>query len=83
MAACVLHNFIRKKFPKMTNNLLDHEDPNSHDIIPGAWRQDVSLCSLTPMRGNNMTQMAKAQRDYLAQYFTSEAGRVSWQDTKI
>jgi hypothetical protein len=83
LAACVLHNLIRTKFPKLTNHLVDHEDPSTHEVIPGPWRDEVSLCCLNPMRGNNMTQTAKAQRQYLCEYFSSEAGSVTWQEDMI
>ncbi|XP_063960239.1 putative nuclease HARBI1 [Lytechinus pictus] len=83
LACCVLHNLLRIRFPKLHNNLVDFEDPATHNIIPGIWRGDRELASLDVMRGNNTTKAAKAQRDYLRSYYTSPAGSVPWQEKMI
>ena len=82
--SCVcLHNFIRLRNPAIQNIQLDAED-GAHQLIPGAWRQDVNLPHFdVPQGGNRDTVLAKRQRDYLRQYFNSPAGRVPWQDRMI
>ena len=83
MACCVLHNLIRKTHPQRIYNLADREDPITHQIIPGAWRSGEALTALETLRGNNVTKAAKAQRSYLMEYYTSDIGRVPWQDNMI
>ena len=84
MACCVLHNLIRKTRPQCIYSLADREDPTTHRVIPGEWRQQPrTLTALENLRGNNMTKAAKAQRAYLMQYYSSDAGRVPWQDNMI
>lgn len=83
LACCVLHNLMRTKYPILTINLLDVEDPLTHQVTSGAWRSNTTLENLEVMKGNNMTKAAKAQRDYLRDYFQSPEGAVSWQDSMI
>jgi hypothetical protein len=80
MAACVLHNLMRLRYPGLQQNLLDREDPETQEVIPGIWRQDQQLPNLEALHGNNTTKAAKAQRDYLRSYYNSPVGRVEWQD---
>ena len=82
--ACVcLHNFMRMRNPAVQNIQLDVED-GEHNLILGAWRQDVNLPDLdVPQGGNRDTVLAKRQRDYLREYFNSPAGSVPWQDRMI
>lgn len=82
LAACVLHNLMRTRYPRLTNTLVDQEDSRTHDLIPGQWRTDESLLGLAHMRGNNMTRASKGQRDYLKTYYNGP-GRVPWQDRMI
>lgn len=79
LAACAVHNFLRKKLPSYTNSLLDQEDEDTHVIIPGEWRRDGVLPSIPPLRGNTAMLAAKRQRDYLCEYVNG-TGAVSWQD---
>lgn len=84
LGACTLHNLLRTRNPQHTNNFVDREDPLTHAIIPGAWRDEhATLTGLEVLHGNNATKVAKAQRDYLRQYFVSPAGSVPWQDNMI
>lgn len=83
LAACVLHNLMRMRYPRLTNQLVDREDQDSHEVIPGAWREIEDLTVLQLLRGNNTTKAAKAQRDYLCSFYNSPAGRVPWQDKMI
>lgn len=84
MAACCLHNLLRTRKPGLSNHLVDREDPETHEVTPGAWRQEEQLMGLDNMRrGNNSTQAAKQQREALKEYFVSEAGSVPWQDRMV
>ena len=79
MAACTLHN-------KMRNVAVegDIEDPVTHDIHEGAWRNDPPLGEpLQAVPGNSSTYAAKDQRETLRDYFSSPEGAVSWQDDKV
>lgn len=70
--------------PVMVNPLLDQEDPDSHEVQPGAWRDvGISLYSLDPSTRNNVTIAAKNLRNYLRDYYnnTSPMGNVPWQDS--
>ena len=84
--ACVhLHNLMRIRYPGVQNAALDQEDEN-HNIIPGAWRQGRVLPDPGDLDGPNArhhTQAAKALRDYLKEYYNSEAGSVPWQNDMI
>ena len=82
-ACCVLHNMLRTKMPTFTQQVMDSENPGSHEIIPGSWRTDRTLQNMECMKGNNMTKAGKAHRDYICEYVNSEAGSVSWQEDMI
>ena len=82
MCGCVLHNLILQRYPHAPNDV-DHEDAD-HNVRPGAWRdQQHNLAGLLNPRGQNYQRQAKAQRDYLAKYYISEAGAVAWQDNMV
>ena len=84
--ACVtLHNLIKKRFPAPGDNLMmDQEHPETHAIIPGAWRDNAQMDDMGDIaRGNVATRTAKDQRLYLVEYVNSEAGSVPWQDDMI
>ena len=74
---------MRIRYPGLQQSLLDREDPETMEVIPGAWREDQQLPNLETLHGNNTTRAAKAQRDYLKCYYNSPAGRVEWQDAMI
>jgi hypothetical protein len=74
---------MRTRYPRHHAALLDREDPVTHELIPGSWRDDNNLTGIEVMRGNNMTTLAKRQRDYLRHYYNSPVGRVEWQDRMI
>ena len=59
--------------------MLDHEDPVTHEINPGAWQEAGEIAEMPPhtIGGNYATQSAKLQRLYL------EEGSVPWQDDMI
>ena len=82
MAACALHNFLRTRLPVFTNNLLDREEPGTHSIIPGQWRQDAEMEDVAALRGNTATFLAKRQREKICE-FVNGTGAVPWQDRMI
>lgn len=81
-AACTLHNFMRVRYPKETQALVDREDPHTHHIINGAWRDRECLTAMQAIRGNNATQAAKGVRNYLCRYYNTR-GAVYWQERMI
>ena len=82
MACCVLHNLLLERYPNV-RNLADSEDSHNN-LMPGAWREQTSAFTRIPQRGGqNFTRDAKNLRDYLAHYYTSEAGAVPWQERMI
>lgn len=84
MACCVLHNLMRVRRPSEQNNIVDREDTETCEVVPGAWRQEPdNLVGLEALRGNTTTKTAKEQREYLKEYYNSEVGRVPWQDKMI
>lgn len=84
LACCCLHNVMRLRYPSTQNALLDREDPDTHEVTPGAWRDDVTFPDLSQVAGGNRaTKEAKCQRIYLKEYYNSPAGAVPWQDAQI
>lgn len=81
MACCILHNFLRQKYPNDEN--ADHEHPVTHAVVPGAWRQEQGLTNLQILQGNTSTKAGKSQREYLREYFMSDVGSVPWQESMI
>jgi len=79
MCACVLHNLILTRYPLTTTDV-DHEDPATQALIPGAWREDRDMEGLMHLSGHNSQKEAKEQRDYLSHYYLSPAGAVPWQE---
>ena len=84
-ATLVLHNFLRSGQSRQIycpRHLVDEEDPSTGQLIPGSWRNDISLHSLAPLEipssGHNYTTCAKNVRDTFNEYFVNE-GAVSWQ----
>jgi hypothetical protein len=83
MACCILHNLMRIRYPRQQNQQVDREDPETHEILPGAWREDNALIGLQPAPGNTGNKAGKAIRHYLRQYYNSAVGSVPWQDRMI
>ena len=80
LAACTLHNMLMSDHPGVNTQLVDSEDPISHDVNEGDWRRGPVMENLQPLKGNNSTNAGKAYREYLTQYFQTEAGSVPWQE---
>ena len=83
LACCVLHNFLRIKNPTLDANAVDQDNPDTPGINPGAWREHANLPDMGEVFRGNTNRAAKEQREYLVQYFNSEAGSVPWQNEKI
>ena len=50
LACCCLHNLMRIRYPTTQNNMLDHEDPVTHQVNPGAWRDAGEIPEMPPHR---------------------------------
>lgn len=76
-----LHNYLRKHSPNVytPNTSMDYEVEGA--LIPGSWRNDGTMNSMTPLR--NIPRRSPAYfhkiRDELADYFSNE-GAVPWQN---
>lgn len=83
LAAVCLHNLMRTRYPGMQNAAVDQYDANQQ-LVPGAWRLGRVMPEMDDFgRGNRMTERAKAQREYLTQYYSSDAGSVPWQERMV
>ena len=82
-ACCILQNVLIDMDPRALQGLEDVEDPTTHDVRAGAWRQELGLMPLHVTRGNNNNYDGKVVRDYLTKYYNSNAGSVPWQDYMI
>ena len=82
MCGCVLHNLILERYP-FASNPVDYEDAQ-HNLIPGPWREEANvMAGLQHPASHNYTRQIKAMRDYLARYYSSEAGAVPWQERMV
>jgi hypothetical protein len=78
MACVCLHNLMRIRYPGLQNVALDHEGQD-HELIPGAWRDDVVLQEVGAVKGPTRdAKEAKQQRVYLKHY-VNNIGSVPWQ----
>ena len=77
-----LHNYLRKRRPGVQAPDLDQED-DMGNVVPGAWRQGVQMADPNPVVGQRVTREGKRLRNYLADYYCSDIGRLPWQDRVI
>jgi hypothetical protein len=80
-ASTCLHNWVQTHDCKQKpSNYVDHEDRNTGEIIPGAWRQDTqnNLPDAGSLGSNRYADSASQYRDLLKDYFMNE-GFVPWQ----
>lgn len=84
LAACVLHNFLRKNSSTyITNNTFDRENKETHEIQAGDWRQNnTELVSLANKPIRNVSLEAKINRLKYCDYYNGE-GKVEWQDDML
>ena len=81
MAACVLHNLIASR-TRMERTDVDHEDPETYEVIHGSWRLQGQLQSVTSRR-YTATELGKEVRNRIKTYVNSPEGSVSWQESMI
>ena len=85
MACCVLHNLLSLRNPRQVVAQVDHENPETHEVTPAAWREELgqqTLADLETLSGNTSSKQGKAVREYLAAYYNN-VGAVEWQDRMI
>lgn len=84
-ATTILHNFliIKNDLNSITVDRTDKEG----NIIRGNWRtttnNDTGMIGGQRQGSNNYAKTAAEVRDHFRDYFTSEHGKVSWQDAHI
>ena len=85
LAALTLHNWLRADSTSRNIYcppiLVDREDPDTAEIIPGSWREDTpsdSFLDLQPSLTRNSCNEAKRMREEFTQWFNNE-GDVVWQ----
>lgn len=84
LACCYLHNLLATRKMETIIRRADTEETPADQcqMIPGSWRCEDALDSLQVAGGNVGTRSARAQRDYLRDYYTTTC-KVSWQDKAI
>ena len=89
-ACCCLHNYLREQTISrsvyMPHGSVDGEDPGTHALQAGNWRQEGNSKRWVPLahQGSNWhSTAAKELRDYLCDYFVSSHGEGSWQYSMI
>lgn len=84
LAACVLHNFLRRNSTKyVTRTTFDYENSKTHAMEKGDWRKErLELIGLQRKKKNSSLS-AKTNRLKYCQYFNDIRGRVEWQDEMI
>lgn len=80
LAACALHNFLRKSSSTyLPPGSIDEEDISSSLMIEGRWRTEIiELRNLESHRERRASDLANKIRDNLKNYFVNE-GAVPWQ----
>lgn len=82
LAACTLHNLLADENPARMQQAADREDPATHELQPGKWRQQVQEDTpqgIQRQRGNRSTHDGKQVREYLTEYYNG-VGAVPWQN---
>lgn len=82
-ASVMLHNFLTSK-SDFNNITIDRVIDGN--IVHGNWREttnaDTGMTNI-PQGSNNYTALASKVRDEFKDYFMSELGKVSWQDSHL
>jgi len=89
LATICLHNFLMMREDREAERriycpttYIDNENPYDGSVIPGIWRDEQTCSSLHDigrLSCNNATRRAIIQRNALAEWFTTDAGQISWQ----
>ena len=82
-AATVLHNYILDQNPIVSIAAADREEQDTHDVIPGAWRDVVDMTPLARLRRNTSLKVAKKQKAAMMAYYNSPVGSVPWQEKVV
>ena len=85
LAACALHNLLADKNPARMQQAADREDPTTHELQPGEWRQqdqENPLHGIQMQSGNTGTAVGKRVREYLTAYYNG-VGAVPWQNRMV
>jgi hypothetical protein len=88
LTACCLHNFLRRNVAASASysppGSLDSENADTHELIPGTWRQAAGGSSVVNLtrQCSNYPIVAKNIRNIFCDYFNSDIGSVPWQDNK-
>ena len=56
---CLL--FLRMRQPSLDANALDQEHPETHDIIPGAWRDNANLPDMEHVYRGNVSRQVEVE----------------------
>jgi len=84
LSCCCLHNLLRDAY-SIPRGIVDEEDAN-HNLVPGQYRResDLAAAGQNGDSGRNTgSAAAKAQRDYMKDYYNSDIGKVEWQDRAV
>ena len=82
LACVMLHKLLRKRYPGVPANA-DQEDQN-HALVPGVWQEESQQVDAGGHACRNVDHnLGKQQRNYLRDYFMSEACSVLWQEQMI
>ena len=88
LACCALHNYVIKESARRGEascgpGLIDVENEDG-TVVPGTWRKEptglLDLIGAEVNRANRPTRPAIAKRDDFRFYFSSNSGKVDWQD---
>lgn len=91
LAICTLHNFLlstnEARSHYVNQGSVDHEDPTTHIVTPGEWRQETgaqnAFLPLQCTSEHNYSNAAKDIRKELTEYFMTTTGEVQWQYVHI
>ena len=70
---------LRDRNPVQFMRQVDREDPDTHDFVPGEWREGEVLVPLHPLRNPRAMVGPKNVRAYLMDYYSTR-GTLDWQD---
>lgn len=83
MACCCLHNILCNRRPARAIETADVEDPVTHEVTPGVWRNEGTLTGLERTQRRSGSAYAMNVRTYITAYCNSPVGSVPWQDRMI
>ena len=78
LSCCILHNLLRIRRP-YAELPADLEIPDTHQLVPGTWREGREQGDMEEIYRGHTNAQASRQRQYLVEYFNTEAGSVPWQ----